>query len=229
MMKLKLLTVFVLVSSLSAQTQKIELKFIGNASFQISDGKTTLLSDFPYTPGAYGYMKYNFKTVKPPGKVLCLVTHKHADHFNASLLAKTDWSLLAPKDALASIPATRRLAVQNKVRFEDMTIYPITTPHSGIGHYSYVVEWHGRRFYFTGDTEVTQHMLAQKNIDVLFITPWLLKQVRTEGAALPAKKIVVYHQASNEKIADKGVLVLKQGETFDMTVKPSKPVDTQEE
>ena len=35
-----------------------EIEFIGNAAFRITDGTTTLLTDFPYRSGASGYMSY---------------------------------------------------------------------------------------------------------------------------------------------------------------------------
>jgi hypothetical protein len=32
----------------------LEIRFIGNMAFSITDGKTTLLTDFPYRSGAFG-------------------------------------------------------------------------------------------------------------------------------------------------------------------------------
>jgi hypothetical protein len=43
-----------------AAANKLHFKFIGNQAFLITDGNTTLLTDFPYTSGAFGYMTYDF-------------------------------------------------------------------------------------------------------------------------------------------------------------------------
>ena len=44
---------------LLAETGKLSARFIGNAAFEITDGEFTLLTDFPYQSGAFGYMTYD--------------------------------------------------------------------------------------------------------------------------------------------------------------------------
>ena len=66
----------------------LEFRFIGNMAFQISDGAFTILTDYPYISGAFGYMEYQSETVKPVGTVLSLVTHEHDDHWNPASFRK---------------------------------------------------------------------------------------------------------------------------------------------
>ena len=87
----------------------LTLTFIGNEAVQITDGSTTLVSDFPYRSGYAGYMTYDFGTVAPPGKVLCLITHRHPDHFEPSLLARTSWQVMAPGEPLGPVESPRAL------------------------------------------------------------------------------------------------------------------------
>lgn len=204
-----------LVGVVSVQAQSLEFTFIGNAAFQISDGATTLLSDYPYRPGAYGYMHYDSEDVQPTGDVLSLVTHQHADHYEAERFEQTDWTLLAPDDVLASVPDTRRLQVSDEVTFKDIQIWPVVTEHADVGHYSYLVEWHGLRLYFTGDTQSTSELLAQEDIDILFVTPWLWGSVAAQRSSLDADEIVIYHQAEGETVECDECLVLEQGASFE--------------
>src|SRR5262249_49535291 len=60
-------------------------RFIGNMAFAITDGKTTLYSDYPYEPGAFGYMSYDFAKEPKAADCLCLITHGHRDHFDPAL------------------------------------------------------------------------------------------------------------------------------------------------
>lgn len=69
------------------------------------------------------------------------------------------------------------------------------TGHAGTGHYSYLVTWRGRRLSFPGDTEDPAHVLTQRDLDLLFVSPWLSCAVTQAGARFPASDIVLYHQS----------------------------------
>jgi L-ascorbate metabolism protein UlaG (beta-lactamase superfamily) len=201
------------VRSVAAQT--LEVRFIGNAAVEISDGKTTLVSDFPYRSGAFGYMSFEFEDVKPRGEVLCLISHGHADHFDVNRFRETSWSIIAPKEVTRRLDNTRVIPLADSIKVSDVAIQPIETPHADVEHYSYLVTWHGFRLFFTGDTEAFEQLLSTPDLDVLFITPWLLQSVLTAGKELPAKKVVVYHHTLIEKIlAPENCVVPRQGETF---------------
>jgi hypothetical protein len=48
---------------LPAQAPSLTATFIGNMAFAITDGATTLYTDFPYESGVFGYMAYDFDAV----------------------------------------------------------------------------------------------------------------------------------------------------------------------
>jgi hypothetical protein len=69
--------------------------------------------------------------------------------------------------------------------------------------------------YFTGDTEEIKTLLAMKNLDVAFISPWLARSLLTNKQTVDAKKIVIYHHEDGEKVvAPSNGIVPKQGEIF---------------
>ena len=205
------MSVLLFASLLSAEELKIQ--FIGNEAILITDGKTTLLSDYPYQSGYSIYMEYDAAKVRPVGDVLCLITHGHGDHFDPALFEKTNWKIIAPADVASKIDPARVVGSGATRTFKDIKIEAIETPHAGIGHYSYLVTWHGKRFYFTGDTESIDALIAAKQIDVAFVSPWLLDAVQKSGKQIDAVSIVIYHQAENEKtpVCDR-CKVLKQYE-----------------
>ena len=99
--------------------------------------------------------------------------------------------------------------------YRDIQIEAVETPHAKIGHSSYLVTWKGLRLYFTGDTDSTERLLAMKNLDVAFVSPWLLAAVAEQKARIDAKQVIVYHQAATETVPDIQKRRLpKQGETF---------------
>ena len=204
-----------LASSAAAETARLELRFIGNMAYAISDGKTTLYTDFPYQSGYADYMTYDFEAVPKTAGSLCLITHGHLDHFDPSLFPRMDCALIAPADVVAKAKTDRAIPLAPLMTYRDIQIEAVETPHAGIGHSSYLVTWHGLRLYFTGDTESTDRLLAMKNLDAAFVSPWLLAAVAKQKARIDAKQVIVYHQASNETVPDIQKRRLpRQGETF---------------
>lgn len=47
-------TFFLLAATAAAPAGELKFTFIGNMAFHVTDGKTTLVSDFPYRSGAFG-------------------------------------------------------------------------------------------------------------------------------------------------------------------------------
>lgn len=94
-------------------------------------------------------------------------------------------------------------------------IEAIETPHARIGHYSYVVTWHDRRLYFSGDTESKDHLVALKNLDVAFVSPWLYRSVLRASQRIDAKLIVIYHHEVGEAVPECAAdcILPHQGET----------------
>jgi L-ascorbate metabolism protein UlaG (beta-lactamase superfamily) len=200
----------------SQASPQLSARFIGNMAVAITDGQATLISDFPYESGYSGYMTYAPSEIRSStSRTIALVTHGHRDHFVPDLIAATDWKLVAPPDVLERVPADRRLDAK-ATGVAGLTIVPIPTPHARGGHYSYLVTWHGRRLYFTGDTEQPDALLEQKNLDLAFVSPWLYRAVLRRGAAIDARRIVIYHHEAGETVSEcTGTCVVpKQGDAI---------------
>jgi L-ascorbate metabolism protein UlaG (beta-lactamase superfamily) len=191
--KSALLTLGLLALALPAGAGEIRARFIGNMSLQLTDGSVTLRSDFPYQSGYSDYNTWTESLVPPAwGEVLCLVTHSHRDHFAAELAERYCQKLVGPKDVTKALPE-RALPLAARVSFGPIVITPLRTPHARLEHYSYLVEWRGLRLYFTGDTDDAAELLRQRNLDVAFVSPWLLGTATKDGARIDARRVVVYH------------------------------------
>jgi L-ascorbate metabolism protein UlaG (beta-lactamase superfamily) len=208
--------------------EKLEVRFIGNMAFSITDGKTTLLMDFPYQSGAFGYMTYDTAAASVPPGSLCLVTHGHLDHFDPSLFRPLDAALIAPPSTVAKLDkqeTKRAIALAPKMSYRDIRIEAFRTPHGDIEHYSYLVAWHGLRLYFTGDTDSTEELLAMRDLDVAFVSPWLIEAVANQKGRIDSRLLVAYHHRAGETVAAlQNRRVPKQGETFTLDARaPQQP------
>lgn len=197
----------------------LEFTFVGNEAFLVTDGDITLCADFPYRSGMSGYMRYDFEKVRPRGVVVCLITHDHFDHFDFLLFRNHSWSLIGPPSITYGKDNYDITTVANDepVTWESITIEPHATPHDELEHYSYLVTWHGVRMYIPGDTGITGPILSATDLDVAFVTPWLLNALREQGAEIDAKRIVVYHHRQGEKVEPwQDCVVPRQGDTFEI-------------
>ena len=194
----------------------LEARFIGNMAFAITDGTTTLMSDFPYQSGYSVYMEYDAALIRSATPAtLSLITHRHGDHWEPWLFKKTGWKVAGPADVTLGIERSRVVPLNGTGTFGPIRIDAIETPHHSIGHYSYIVTWHGRRLYFSGDTESPASLLAARNLDVAFVSPWLYKAALKVGR-IDAKQIVIYHQQSGEQVPEcgQGCTVPRQGQVL---------------
>ena len=201
----------------------LDARFIGNMAFAISDGTTTLVSDFPYQSGYSVYMEYDPREVRSStAQSISLITHRHGDHWDRALFDRTDWRVIAPEDALTGVASHRIVrALPVKPTAVTVSVGPLTvdalpTPHANIGHYSYLVTWLGRRLYFTGDTDHVDQLLAMKNLDVAFVSPWLYRRALSARRRIDARRVIIYHHTVDESVPEcrEGCTVPKQGETL---------------
>ena len=207
-----------------ASEGKLSFTFVGNESFAITDGELTIMTEYPYTPGVEGYMKYDMEAVRPKGFVMCLITHGHKDHFLFGAYIGHSWSLIGPAAVTDPIRGYDTIAVLDgeSIDFEGVRIDPVATPHSDLEHYSYLVTWHGVRMYFPGDTAIDTYLLEMQDLDVAFVTPWLLKLIQEKGAKIDARHIVVYHHKLDEDVVDyAGRVVPAQGNRFEIEFRES--------
>lgn len=187
----------------------LSIRFIGNEGVEISDGKATLLVDFPYVSGAFGYMSYDPSELKPRANSICLFTHRHDDHFAPELIAKLGCRVLAPPDAAAKVK--NATAITSVTRVGEITITPRSFEHAGVDHHCYLIEWNGRRLYFTGDTALVEALVGLPDLDVAFLSPWLATSAAVKQALPQAKQLVIYHHRDGETVpACKACLVPKQ-------------------
>jgi L-ascorbate metabolism protein UlaG (beta-lactamase superfamily) len=194
------LTLAAATSASPAAAAPLQAQFIGNMAFAVTDGKTVIYTDFPYESGAFGYMTYDFaKVPKAPGS-LFLITHGHKDHFDAALFAKMDGKVIAPPKIAATLPADRVIPFAPKMTYRDITVESFPTPHGDADHASYLVTWHGVRLYFTGDTDSADQLLAMKNLDYAFVSPWLLGAVAQKKARIDARTVICYHHRAEDKV-----------------------------
>jgi L-ascorbate metabolism protein UlaG (beta-lactamase superfamily) len=201
-----------------ASAGELTFTLLGNEAFHITDGKTTLLSDFPYRSGAWGYHEYDLNAVPPIHSGLTLITHAHDDHWSRPEFEKMRIKIIGPPAVTERLDQARviPLSEDRPMHHEDITVEAVSTPHNlAAEHYSFLVTWHAVRFYFPGDTESPAEVLAQRDIDVMFITPWLIQSIRELNKTVDAKVLVGYHLFPDE-VADplQGCRTMKQGESF---------------
>ena len=203
------------VKAASAEVGQLHFRFIGNEAFLITDGQTTLLTDFPYQSGAFGYMTYGSDAAQGVENGLCLITHGHADHFDGKLFSATNFAIIAPPSVLASLSTERKIPFREEMAYRDITVRPFRTPHGDIEHYSYLVSWHRLRLYIAGDTADTAALKNQKDLDAAFVSPWLLEKMRSENHNIAAKRVIVYHHKPGESVPEfQNRLVPLQSSTF---------------
>lgn len=183
----------------------LEARFLGNMAFAISDGVTTLMSDFPYQSGYSRYMTYDPALIRSTtASTLALITHRHGDHWEPALFSATNWKVAGPADVTAAVDPSRVVPLAGGATFGAIQIEAIETPHASIGHYSYIVTWHGRRLYFSGDTESPDSLLSARNLDVAFVSPWQYRAALRSGKPIDARRIVIYHHEAGQRVAECG-------------------------
>lgn len=203
--------------SITAHSKPLEVEFIGNEAFRITDGDYVLMTDFPYKSGAYGYSKYDFYFPGTTGHVLSLITHRHTDHFDPLLFSAQAWMILGPLEVTVGLPQNRVLKFGPEVVFGPIKITPQKSLHGNTEHYSYLVNWHGWRLFFTGDTEDVAQLKNLPELDVLFITPWFYRKAKMNDALPESKKIIIYHHKEKDIIPDcPGCIIPVQKQIIDI-------------
>jgi L-ascorbate metabolism protein UlaG (beta-lactamase superfamily) len=119
----------------------------------------------------------------PPADYI-LITDIHGDHLAPpviSKLKKPGTVIVAPKAVAAQVAGAKVLSNGEKTSVgpfavEAVPMYNLTRgPSAGQLYHDkgrgngYIVTYGGKRFYFSGDTEVTAEMKGLKNIDVAFV------------------------------------------------------------
>jgi L-ascorbate metabolism protein UlaG (beta-lactamase superfamily) len=209
-----LITLLSLTITTYSQTSEISIKFIGNCGLYMTDGISNIYVDFPYKSGAHHYMNYSSSELDSLKRnPIFIFTHKHSDHYSGKLVAKyskklngkiyTSWSL-------------NKLLKLNTV-LKDFKIEAFKTKHRfSVKHYSYLITWHNKRIFISGDTGETEAIASIKEIDWAFVPVWLIVNANEKGVKLRnVKRFAIYHIGPQDKISITGDIVLmlnKQGE-----------------
>ena len=202
---------------LGAQTAEIKIKFIGNCGMYLTDGKENIYLDFPYKSGAFKYMKYNTSEIDSiKDNAVFIFTHRHADHYSKRLVRKLSGRKFDPfnVDELEKLNSS----------LPEFKIVAFRTQHKVYGmsfkHYSYLITWHGKVIYISGDTSDLDDLKDIKNIDIAFVNPWLFMRAQREKVKIDAKKFGLYHLYPHQKIDGEippQLLILKnQGEVISL-------------
>jgi pimeloyl-ACP methyl ester carboxylesterase/L-ascorbate metabolism protein UlaG (beta-lactamase superfamily) len=180
----------------------LSLTLLGNAAVYITDGRLTLVTDFPYQSGAFGYMTYSQSQAKAFRNVVALITHRHLDHVEIETLKQLSWRVIGPREVTEQLASSAASPVDAASAIDPaLRIQAMATPHANVEHSSYVVKWHGRRFYFSGDTEDPASVLNQQGLDIAFVSPWMYQAIRSRSARIDAARVVIYHHTTGERVA----------------------------
>lgn len=201
------------LAALLAQDSLV-IRFIGNEAVSLSDGRLTLVLDFPYQPGYANYMTYPDSALDIRGDVVAVITHRHRDHFARERFLPTNWRIVGPREVTDSVPAARVVPLDSVVRIADAVLRPIATPHARVEHYAWLIEWKGRRYFFVGDTNDPAALLASGPLDMAFVSSWLLNAARRGGREVPARTVVLYHHVDPAAERCAPCTVPRQGEVI---------------
>lgn len=210
-----LLSAFFLTSLNTALAQKgeITIRFISNCGLLISDGTTNIYTDFPYRSGAFIYDKFDdaeLENIKD--SAIFIFTHTHGDHYSSKNMRAVlknkhgrkygKWNIDELEKLSETIPDFEIKAFKNKHRF-------------AFSYYSYLITWHGKKIFLSGDAENTATIEGIKNMDWAFIPGWLFLSIHREKLEIDTKMTAIYHVGRKDKISINSpkILVLdKHGE-----------------
>lgn len=214
--QLLLITALICTYSLSfCQSKEIKIKFIGNCGLYLTDGNANLYIDFPYKSGAHNYMEYDKSEIDSVKKenATFIFTHKHADHYSKSLLNKMKGNKYGPWNIEEIKNIEKSLT--------NFTIESFKTEHKVFGisfeHYSYLIAWHNKRIFISGDTENVDTVAKITKMDWLFAPVWLLTDAKDKNIKLDTEKIGLYHIGQKDQITTsnpKIQLLNKSGEVI---------------
>jgi hypothetical protein len=102
-----------------------------------------------------------------------------------------------------------------KVFKTDHTVFGISFPH-----YSYLITWHDKKIYLSGDTTEPETIGRMDKIDLAFVPYWILKNAKEQNITIDATMFAVYHlypeqipsARENWDKVDNIIPMVKQGE-----------------
>ncbi|MDT0295873.1 MBL fold metallo-hydrolase [Mesonia ostreae] len=176
------------------QSKEIQIEFLGNCGLYLTDGTTNIYTDFPYKSGAHGYMEFDESELDSiKDNSIFIFTHKHSDHYSKKNLKKVIREKGGTKYGVSNISELEKL----NNTLNDFEIKAFKTKHKVFGinfrHYSYLITWHGKKIYLSGDTTNPETIGKVKNIDLAFIPYWLYENAKEQNIEIDADEIGIYH------------------------------------
>ncbi|MCK9617717.1 MAG: MBL fold metallo-hydrolase [Lentimicrobiaceae bacterium] len=220
--KVILTVIFSLISFFSfSQSENIDITFIGNCGFFMTDGKMNIYVDFPYKSGAHDYMTYDFKLLDSiQDYSIFLYTHAHADHYSKKLFKKTNQKLYGPW------PITLYLSGKQKYKLKAINdsipsffITEFKTKHSfSFRNCSYLIVWNGKRIYISGDAETADNVCKMKNIDLVITPYWVIMDAFNRNLKIDTKKIILCHHKTRDNITteDEKIIIPSQNQKIEL-------------
>ena len=177
-----------------SQSNKIKIQFLGNCGLYLTDGTTHIYTDFPYKSGAHGYMEFDesqLESIKENS--IFIFTHKHSDHYSKKSLKRVTKDKGGKEYGVSNILELEEL----EKAIDDFEIKAFRTLHKVFGinfkHYSYLITWHGKRIYLSGDTTHPETIGKVKDIDLAFIPYWLYENAKERKITIDTDEIGFYH------------------------------------
>lgn len=160
----------------------------------MTDGTTNIYTDFPYKSGAHNYMEFNKNELDSiKNDSYFIFTHKHSDHYSKKNIKKVikekngteygSWNIKELENLGKSIPNFSIKAFKTKHKFS-------------LNHYSYLITWHNKNIFISGDTESAETIGTMENIDWAFIPYWILLDAKENKIDIDTKMYGIYHLAS---------------------------------
>lgn len=187
-----LILLFVLLTKIGvSQSGEINIKFIGNCGMHLTDSDLNVYIDFPYKSGFFNYMEYDKAELDSiPNNSIFIFTHKHPDHYSIKRMRKTLRKKKGHKYGKWNLNKLQQMCDST----EDFSVQAMETEHSlSFKHYSYLITWHGKRIYISGDEETPDHLLSLTDLDWVFVPYWIYKQVSEQNAKIDANMIAINH------------------------------------
>ncbi|WP_299118956.1 hypothetical protein [uncultured Winogradskyella sp.] len=186
---------FCLIATLGfSQSKEITIQFLGNCGLYITDGTTNIYTDFPYKSGAHGYMEFDESQLDSiKDNSIFIFTHKHSDHYSEKNIKKVIKEKGGKKYGSWNIEALKNL----EESLENFSVEVFKTKHKwSPNHYSYLITWHDKRIFLSGDTESAETIGTLKNMDWAFVPYWVLLDAKENDIKIDAKMFGVYHLAT---------------------------------
>ncbi len=208
-----LLLILISISGIGlCRSAEITIRFIGNCGLYITDGKSGIYVDFPYKSGAHDYMEYDQSEIANiKDSAILIYTHHHSDHYSRKLAKGISGRIFGP----GNVGELKEL----NHTLEDFSIQSFKTRHQfSFRHYSYLISWHNKKIYISGDTENAEAIGRMKDLDWAFVPAWLLNDAGEKKIKIDAKMIGLYHIGPGDHITnsspEKILFLTKTGQTI---------------